>query len=106
VPRGRTSSRVKPLPSNWYTEIRPRILARDGHACQWPISYDGTRCGKPANRVDHRIPVHLGGTDDDDNLWTLCDHHTRRKDSSEGARAMHARRPKRQRPAEQHPGLL
>lgn len=105
MPRGRASSRVVPLPPNWYSEIRPRILTRDGHTCQWPISRDGTRCGDPAHRVDHRTPAHLGGTDDDTNLWTLCDHHTRRKDSSEGARAMHARRPKRQRPTERHPGL-
>ena len=106
MPRSRRSSRTKPLPKNWRTEIQPRILARDNHACQWPISYDGTTCGAYAYRVDHKIPAHLGGTDIDENLWALCDHHTRKKDSAEGGRAAQARRPKRDRPAEKHPGLL
>lgn len=106
MPRGRQSSRVKPLPPNWYTEIRPRILNRDGYSCQWEISYDGTKCGAYAYRVDHRIPAHLGGTDDDTNLWTLCDHHTRQKDSAEGGRAAQAKHTPRKRPADKHPGLL
>jgi 5-methylcytosine-specific restriction enzyme A len=106
MPRGAQSSRVEPLPPNWETEIRPRILTRDGYSCQREISYDGTKCGVYAYRVDHIIPAHLGGTDEDDNLEALCDHHTRQKDSAEGGRAAQARRPKRTRPAEKHPGLL
>ena len=106
MPRGRHSSRTTPLPANWYTEIRPRILARDGHACQQEISYDGTRCGAHAYRVDHIKPAHLGGTDEDHNLQALCDAHTRAKDSAEGGRAAQAKRASKLRPAEPHPGVL
>lgn len=106
MPRSKRSSRVIPLPPDWYSATRPRILARDNHACQWPIAADGTTCGRHAYRVDHRIPTHLGGSDDDANLWSLCDPHTRQKDSAEGGRAAQARRPKRNRTPEKHPGLL
>lgn len=46
-----------------------RIRHRDGHRCQ--------SCGKGANdgatvHVDHKVPVDWGGSNDDDNLWTLC----------------------------------
>ncbi|WP_420399641.1 HNH endonuclease [Flagellimonas sp.] len=46
-----------------------RIRNRDGHRCQ--------SCGQGANdgvklHVDHKIPVDWGGTNIDDNLWTLC----------------------------------
>lgn len=105
MPRGRQSSRVEPLPPNWASEIRPRILARDGHACQQEISYDGTKCGAYAYRVDHITPAHLGGGHEDDNLQALCDTHTRIKDSTEGGRAAQAKRPSRRRPTEPHPGL-
>ena len=50
-------------------KTRYRILMRDNSACQ--------RCGRtPAEgvklQVDHKLPVEWGGTNDDDNLWTLC----------------------------------
>lgn len=106
MPRGRQSSRVIPLPKNWATEIRPRILARDNHTCQWLIAEDGTICGQHAYRVDHKKPAHLGGGDEDWNLWTLCDTHTRRKDGIEGGRAAQAKRIPRNRPIERHPGML
>jgi 5-methylcytosine-specific restriction endonuclease McrA len=106
MPRGRQSSRVEPLPPEWATEIRPRILDRDGWSCQREISFNGTKCGAYAYRVDHIIPAHLGGTDEDENLEALCDGHTRIKDSHEGGKAAQARRPKRNRPPEAHPGLL
>ena len=101
---GPRSARTQPLPDNWDTEIRPRILARDNRSCQWP-AHD-TICGQPALNVDHRIPVHLGGTDDDDNLWCLCDPHERTKTAGEGGRAAQSKRIPRRRPAEQHPGLI
>lgn len=106
MPRGRTSSRVDPLPPDWDTVTRPRILRRDGYSCQQEISFDGTKCGRYAYRVDHIVPAHLGGGHEDDNLQALCDTHTRIKDSTEGGRAAQARRPKRTRPSEPHPGLL
>lgn len=106
MPRSRRSSRVTPLPKNWATEIRPRILARDDHSCQWPVDDDGPICGQYAYRVDHRTAAHLGGKDDDANLWALCDRHTRKKDSAEGGRAAQAKRIPRNRPAEPHPGII
>src|SRR5690349_2006592 len=106
MPRGSRSNRVTPLPPNWETETRPRILARDKQACQWPVAADGTVCGAYAYRVDHRKPAHLGGGDDDDNLWALCDRHTRFKDSREGGMAAAAKRIPRRRPQERHPGLI
>lgn len=51
-------------------KIRYRILNRDNHTCQ--------ACGKTPSidgvklHVDHRIPVAMGGSHNDDNLWTLC----------------------------------
>lgn len=49
----------------WMT-IRRRILLRDKFACQ--------SCGtvRMDNEVDHRIPLEQGGTNQDDNLQTLC----------------------------------
>lgn len=104
--RGSQSNRTKPLPSDWRTIIRPRILKRDGRSCRWPVDAHGAVCGAYAYRVDHKTPAHLGGTDEDDNLWALCDQHTRRKDASEGGRAKAAKAIPRTRPAGRHPGLL
>jgi len=47
-----------------------RIRNRDGHRCQ--------SCGKGVAEnvklhVDHRIPLDCGGTNLDENLWTLCE---------------------------------
>lgn len=47
-----------------------RIRNRDGHRCQ--------SCGKGVSdnvklHVDHKIPLDWAGTNDDSNLWTLCD---------------------------------
>lgn len=105
--RGRHSNRTQPLPSDWRPSTRPRILKRDGNACQWPDGNgNGNVCGAYAYRVDHKQPAHLGGTDDDDNLWSLCDRHTRIKDATEGGKAAAAQRLLRKRPTEQHPGLI
>lgn len=46
-------------------EQRARIHARDGHKC--------LGCGSKENlNIDHNIALIRGGTDDDDNLQTLC----------------------------------
>lgn len=50
-------------------KLRYAILQRDNSTCQ--------RCGKTINdgiklEVDHKIPVDCGGTNDPENLWTLC----------------------------------
>lgn len=51
--------------------VRARVLFRDGSRCQM--------CGASPEKdpdvwleVDHRLPLHLGGTNEEDNLWTLC----------------------------------
>ena len=51
--------------STWMT-TRRRILLRDGYACQC--------CGivRADNEIDHRVPLEQGGSNDDDNLQTLC----------------------------------
>jgi 5-methylcytosine-specific restriction endonuclease McrA/predicted transcriptional regulator len=51
--------------------VRARVLFRDGSRCQMC----GASPAKDAEvqlEVDHKIPLHLGGTNDEDNLWTLC----------------------------------
>jgi 5-methylcytosine-specific restriction enzyme A len=100
MPYGSRSARTVPLPSDW-PAIRRRILARDGHQCTWTT--DGIRCIAVATDVDH-----IGDPNDhsDDNLRSLCGSHHRRRSSSQGARAWHAKRKPRQRPVEQHPGLI
>lgn len=51
---------------------RFRILRRDGFRCQM--------CGANPEmdkdvllHIDHKMPFAAGGTEDDDNLWTLCE---------------------------------
>lgn len=103
MPYGPGSARTTPLPANWRSEIRPRILARDHHACQWKISFNGQVCGAPATDVDH-----IGNPEDhgDENLRALCGPHHRRRSSSQGGYAKHAKTAPRRRPGKQHPGLL
>lgn len=51
-------ARIKP-------SVRAAVYARDGHACR--------RCGATDDlQVDHIIPVIHGGTEDLENLQTLC----------------------------------
>lgn len=49
-----------------WMSTRHRILSRDGFACQC--------CGivRMDNEIDHRVPLEQGGSNDDDNLQTLC----------------------------------
>lgn len=52
-------------------ERRFAILRRDGFRCR----VCGLRASEKENlvlHVDHRLPVAAGGTDDEENLWTLC----------------------------------
>lgn len=103
MPYGPRSARTAPLPPNWGTEIRPRILARDHHACRQTISYTGELCGRPATDVDH-----IGDPHDhaDANLRALCQRHHRVRSAAQGGRAAAARRVSRQRPADPHPGMI
>jgi 5-methylcytosine-specific restriction protein A len=48
------------------TKIRERIMLRDLYACQ--------ACGRVTvdGEVDHKIPLHLGGIESDENRQYLC----------------------------------
>ena len=48
-----------------------RILDRDGHQCVLKGPHNGRL------EVDHIVPLHRGGSNDDDNLRTLCAFHHR-----------------------------
>ena len=49
--------------SRW-RKIRQRIIMRDGGVCQM--------CGMEGDSVDHIVPRHAGGSDEDYNLQLLC----------------------------------
>lgn len=61
-----TRHRHKEITSSKYKAQRLRVLARDNHTCQM--------CGATdvALHVDHIVPRVSGGTNDMDNLQTLC----------------------------------
>jgi 5-methylcytosine-specific restriction endonuclease McrA len=48
-----------------WSKVVARVKRRDGYACR--------QCGSLLRlEVDHIVPRRLGGTDDDENLRTLC----------------------------------
>lgn len=104
MPNWANSGRREELPKNW-TQIRDRILRRDGHCCTYRNDY-GERCHEPATDVDHIRP---GSDHREHNLRSLCDYHHKQKSGAEGAAARAANRKriaKRFRRNESHPGLL
>lgn len=70
-----------------WQRVRREVLERDGYRC--------TRCGRAGRlEVDHIRPVYAGGSDDLDNLRTLCrgchiDRHRRKRTPTERAWARH-----------------
>ena len=62
---GPPSDSDNPLGPCW-PETRARILARDNYTCRV--------CRGPGNVVHHVTPRRYGGTDDDANLITVCEH--------------------------------
>jgi 5-methylcytosine-specific restriction protein A len=101
------STRRQTLPTNWETEIVPRVLARDHHRCQHIREDTGRKCLRRARDVDHVIPYHLGGTDDAGNLEALCGWHHGKKSGREGGIASGvSRRASRDAAKPLHPGLL
>ena len=83
-------------PPDW-PRTRTRILNRDHRVCYV--------CGQPgATEVDHIRPVSEGGTHHDHNLAAIHTTCHKTKTQQEAARAR-ARKPKRQRPTEPHPGM-
>lgn len=99
-----SSWRTAPLPANWKA-LRERVLFRDGRRCQGEGDGIGRVCGAEATDVDHVVPASQGGTDDLDNLQSLCRWHHRRKTGHEGGTAAAAANPSRVRRPERHPGL-
>ena len=77
-------------PPGW-KQTRARILKRDAYTCYL--------CNEPGHEVDHKIPVHLGGGHDDDNLAAICTPCHKAKTQAEATRA----RPRRRREPEEHP---
>ncbi|WP_395543262.1 HNH endonuclease [Neotabrizicola sp. sgz301269] len=61
--------------------LRLTILARDNHLCQ--LCLEAGRV-TPARTVDHRVPKAQGGTDEPDNLRSICDDHHAAKTTREG----------------------
>ncbi len=102
MPGWKGSNRRNMLPRNWYTEIRPRILARDRGRCQWIRNDTEELCGAPANQVDHRNQER-NWDHSDSNLQALCEYHHAIKSSSEGGLAAAARRKTAAR--RNHPGV-
>lgn len=72
-----------------WRRTREVILTRDGHTC--------TGCGQPAAEVDH---ITRGAGDHHTNLTSLCARCHKTKTHYEALA-----QPRRQRPAEPHPGL-
>lgn len=90
------STRSERLPSNWRSELRPAVFARDGDICHV--------CGKPGSTdIDHKNPG------DDHSLENLGPIHKwpchARKSAREGGQAHAARQRLRYRPTPRHPGL-
>lgn len=75
--------------------------------CQW--EEDDILCNATAVIVDHVKPRFEGGTDDDDNLQSLCKYHSDLKTAAEGHRAWAQHKAKtkaRFDRREKHPGEL
>ncbi len=65
----RQSSARRGYNREWREKIRPEVLGRDGYKCQ---SCGANLMGKKQAHVDHIVPLARGGTNDIDNLQTLC----------------------------------
>ena len=63
---------------------RKRILRRDKGLCQVCLKVGKFR---PARQVDHRVPKFEGGTEDDDNLQSICLDCHKAKTAAEAIRA-------------------
>jgi 5-methylcytosine-specific restriction protein A len=63
------------MPGSAWQKVRERILRAN------PLCVMCQSEGKlaPAVEVDHKVPIHLGGSDDDVNLQGLCAPHHRSK---------------------------
>lgn len=68
MPWPTTSRHERGYGTRW-DKLRAHILRRDKYLCQNCL---GNGSVTTASQVDHRKPKAKGGTDDPDNLWSLC----------------------------------
>lgn len=81
MPWSRTSRHERGYGTAW-DKLRQRILTRDKHLCQ-PCKAKGRLTA--ANQVDHILPKAKGGTDEADNLQTICSEcHTAKTQADQG----------------------
>lgn len=103
TPLGPVGKREDRRPSSWRKRMAKRVRDRDGAQCAECNKPDGMTCRSGGvgttnfplgNRycvvlwrsvleLDHRIPLHIGGSNDIENLWLLCGQCHQRKTSSE-----------------------
>lgn len=81
--------------------IRERVLDRDEHQCQAREA----GCIGVATEVHHIIPQYAGGTDDDENLQSLCSEcHARQTSRQAHERALVRKAEKKEAERRNHPG--
>lgn len=68
MPWSRTSRHQRGYGTHW-DKTRKRILGRDKYLCQPCLRASMIT---PASQVDHIKPKAQGGTDDEDNLQSIC----------------------------------
>lgn len=85
------------LPADWYSTIRPAVIARDSGRCRWIEG--GQRCPERGTDVDHVGDPHDHSLT---NLRLLCADHHRRRTSAQGHAA---KRAWKNRNVERHPAL-
>ena len=91
------SRRHRALPRDWPARRR-RTLARAGYQCE--IATPGLCTGR-ATDADH-----AGDRDDHDNLRAACGPCHRHRTSGQGGQVIADRAAARNRPPEQHPGMI
>ena len=77
-----SSMAVERIRGGRLTKIRERIAIRDEYTCQIckRVEVNG--------EVDHKVPLHLGGQETDENRWWLCPKcHTEKSEQEQGGRS-------------------
>jgi 5-methylcytosine-specific restriction protein A len=91
--RGRSSRHKRGYGTAW-DKVRAIVLERDHHLCR-PCLGNGHIT--EAREVDHILPKFKGGTDNPDNLQSICTDCHRTKTAAESAEAQGREAPKKQR---------
>jgi 5-methylcytosine-specific restriction protein A len=60
-------------------EFRRKIFERDNYECQLCNPKKNLLHSPHKRRIDHKIPLSKGGTNDEENLWLVCDECDKRK---------------------------